>query len=63
MKEIIPGIRQLQLPLPSGAPEYVNIYLIEGDNGYLIVDTGWNTEKTFNSLKRQLTKTEAAFPG
>ncbi len=54
MKEVIPGIHQLQLPLPISSLKYVNIYLIQGDNGYLLVDTGWNTEEAFNSLKGQL---------
>ena len=54
MKEVMPGIRQLQLPLPGGGPKYVNTYLFDGDNGYLLVDTGWNTTEAFNSLKEQL---------
>ena len=58
MIEVVPGIYQLQLPLPS--PDiflgYVNIYLIRGDGEYLLVDTGWNTEEAFNSLKRQLSE-------
>jgi len=33
---------------------YVNIYLIQGDNGCLLVDTGWDSEQAFDSLKRQL---------
>jgi len=54
MKEVIPGIHQLQLPLPVSGLEYVNIYLVQGNNGYLLIDTGWNTEESFNSLKGQL---------
>jgi len=61
MKEVIPGIHQLQLPLPTGGLDYVNIYLIQGDNGYLLVDTGWSTEEAFSSLKRQLAELGVGF--
>jgi len=56
MTEVIPGINLLQLPLPSRDVflGYVNIYLIQGDNGCLLVDTGWDSEPAFDSLKRQL---------
>lgn len=53
MKEIIPGIQQLQLPLPVSGLNYVNIYLIQGDDGYLLVDSGWNTKDAFDSLEKQ----------
>ena len=63
MIEVIPGINLLQLPLPS--PDiylgYVNIYLVQGDNGYLLVDTGWNSEEAFDSLKRQLAEIGIGF--
>ena len=55
MKEIIPGIQWLQLPLPVSGLDYVNIYLVQGDDGYLLVDSGWNTNDAFNSLEKQLT--------
>jgi len=61
MKEVIPGIHQLQLPLPVSGLEYVNIYLIQGDDGHLLIDTGWNTEEAFNSLKRQLSEIGVSF--
>lgn len=54
MIKIIPGIYQIQLPLPNASLEYVNTYLAQGDNGYLLVDTGWNTDEAFGSLERQL---------
>ena len=56
MTEVIPGIYQLQLPLPEKdiLLGYVNVYLIEGDSGHLLIDTGPNTEEAFSSLNRQL---------
>jgi len=56
--EFSPGvfIHRLQLPIPGGHFNYVNAYLVEGDNehGALLVDTGWNTEDTFDYLKQAL---------
>jgi len=40
--------------MPEGSLKYINAYLVQGDNGYLLVDTGWNTEEAFDSLKKQL---------
>jgi len=61
MKEVIPGIHQIQLPLPSVGLDWVNIYLIQGNKGYLLIDTGWNTEKAFRSLERQLSEIGISF--
>ena len=63
MKEVIPGIYQLQLPLPfpNILMGYVNTYLIQGDNEYLLIDTGWNTEEAFDSLKKQLDEIGVGF--
>ena len=54
MREVIPGIYQLQLPLTDSRLGYVNTYLIQGDDGHLLIDTGWNTNEAFDSLKKQL---------
>ena len=54
MIEVIPGIYQLQVTMPVTSLEYINAYLIRGDNGYLLVDTGWNTSEAFDSLEKQL---------
>lgn len=36
---IEPGIRRVTLPLPTG-PRHVHCYLLEGDAGWILVDTG-----------------------
>ncbi len=54
MTEIIPGIHQLKIPIPNNPLEYTNIYLIQGDDGYLLIDAGWNSEEAFQSLTKQL---------
>src|SRR4030042_2127516 len=54
--EIIPGIHQLRLPIPSPNNQvtHVNVHLIQGSEGCLLVDTGWNTPWAFNALEEQL---------
>jgi len=61
MTQIIPGIYQLELPLPVKALKYVNIYLIQGDSECILVDTGLDTEEAFDSLKKQLAEIGVGF--
>ncbi|MFC1917327.1 MBL fold metallo-hydrolase [Chloroflexota bacterium] len=50
----MPGIHLLKIPIPESTLQYVNVYLIQGKTGYLLVDTGWNNDASFDSLQRQL---------
>lgn len=50
----MPGIFQLKLPIPNNPLGYTNPYLLQGDDEYLLIDTGVNTEEAFQSLKWQL---------
>jgi glyoxylase-like metal-dependent hydrolase (beta-lactamase superfamily II) len=53
--EILPGIHQLKLPFPLQPEELaVNAYLIQGDGGCLLVDTGWNVNQAYSAMERQL---------
>ena len=54
MTRVIPDIYQLELPLPDGTLGHVNAYLVQGNNECLLIDTGWDTRKAFDSLKKQL---------
>ena len=52
--EIAPGIYQLKIPIPDNPLGHLNCYLIEGKDGWLMVDTGWHTPDTFKSLETGL---------
>ena len=54
MDEIVTGIYQLKIPIPNNPLEYTNIYLLKGDDGHLLIDTGWNDEAAFQALSNQL---------
>ena len=52
--EIAQGIHQLQVPIPDNPLGHLNCYLVEGTDGWLMIDTGWFTTEAFDSLKSQL---------
>jgi glyoxylase-like metal-dependent hydrolase (beta-lactamase superfamily II) len=52
--EIVQGVHQIKLPLPAGALDHNNAYLIEGDNGNLLIDTGFDTPEAFAALRDSL---------
>jgi glyoxylase-like metal-dependent hydrolase (beta-lactamase superfamily II) len=45
-----PGVRRIALPLPIAALRAVNVYLIEGDRGWSIVDSGMHTPEAETAL-------------
>ena len=52
--EIAPGIHQVKVPIPNNPLGHLNCYLVEGKNGWLMIDTGWNAADAFNSLQAGL---------
>jgi glyoxylase-like metal-dependent hydrolase (beta-lactamase superfamily II) len=60
--QIIAGVYQLKVPIPNSPLEATNIYIIQGDKGYTLIDTGWNSETAFNSLNRQLAEVGIGLP-
>jgi glyoxylase-like metal-dependent hydrolase (beta-lactamase superfamily II) len=69
MKEILPGLFQLVLPLPGFSPDSMNVYLFRGSgrdggrngDGYTIIDTGWDTEALVKSVQDQLAEYSISF--
>jgi glyoxylase-like metal-dependent hydrolase (beta-lactamase superfamily II) len=56
MTEVFPGIYWIKNPigLDGSSLSHVNSYLVRGEDGYLLVDTGWNTEESFDEIQRSL---------
>ncbi len=52
--EIAPGIYQLNIPIPNNPLGHLNCYLIEGKDGWLMLDTGWYTPETFDVMGKAL---------
>ena len=51
--QIVAGIYQLKVPIPNSPLEATNVYLVQGDKSYTLIDTGWDSTTAFNSLNRQ----------
>ena len=48
------GITHIPLELPWQSPGFVNVYLIEDSDGYIMIDCGVNGDKYFSLLKNYL---------
>lgn len=59
--EIVYGIYQVKLPLKDNPMGYVNTYLIQGTDGWVLLDTGWNDEESFEALSGQLKEIGLSF--
>lgn len=54
MKEVLPGVYQMTLTLSGFNPGSINVYIIRDDEGYSIIDTGWDMPAAVESMKEQL---------
>jgi glyoxylase-like metal-dependent hydrolase (beta-lactamase superfamily II) len=63
MTEIVKGLHWIKLPLTMDdiTLEYINVYLIRGKEGYLLVDAGFNDDTTFSTLHNYLVKHNLTF--
>lgn len=52
--EIAENIFQMRIPIPDNPLGNINAYLIRTEEGSILVDTGWNTDDAFNSLRTQM---------
>jgi glyoxylase-like metal-dependent hydrolase (beta-lactamase superfamily II) len=53
-QHVAPGVRRVMLPLPIAALRTVNVYLVEGDRGWSIVDSGMHTPEAEAALRAGL---------
>ncbi len=52
--KVTENIYQMRIPISDNPLQFINSYLIKSDEGSILVDTGWNTEEAFNSLRTQM---------
>jgi glyoxylase-like metal-dependent hydrolase (beta-lactamase superfamily II) len=60
--ELLPGIWRLPLPLHDSPLGHVNTYLVRADDGYLLVDCGWDTADTLRALEGHLRALDIRLP-
>lgn len=51
---VAPGVRRLAIPLPIAALRVVNCYLVEGERGWALVDSGLHTVEAEQALRSGL---------
>jgi len=49
--EILNGVHQIKTPCPESASWYTNVYLIEGSDGHILVDSGWDSQESLWALQ------------
>ena len=52
--EIATDMHRIQVPIPNNPLGHLNVYAIQAEGGWTIVDTGINAEEVFRSLTDQL---------
>jgi glyoxylase-like metal-dependent hydrolase (beta-lactamase superfamily II) len=52
--ELFKGVNQIKVPLPGPNAGNANVYILEGTSGNLMIDTGWNTTESFNTLAQEM---------
>ena len=50
-REVLPGVHILELPLPFSLG-LINVYFVRIADGWMLIDTGMDTEHCFNALDR-----------
>lgn len=61
LKEVAPGVLWLRMPMPFRL-DHINIYLVRDGDGWVIVDTGLNTDETHAIWERILAQLPAGEP-
>ena len=59
--EIVAGVHQIRLPFPQDAPEYTNVYVIEGSDGNVLVDSGWDSSESLWAFREGLVEDRLKF--
>ena len=57
---VAPGVRRIQVPLPIPALRIVNAYLVEGADGWSLVDSGLHTQEAERALLEGLAEAGVA---
>ncbi len=53
--EVVSGIHQIKVPFPKGMLGHTNVYVLEGDEGNILIDSGWDSTESLWALKEGLT--------
>ena len=48
---ILNGVHLIKIPAPGGVSWYTNVYVIEGNDGHILVDSGWDSQESLWALQ------------
>jgi glyoxylase-like metal-dependent hydrolase (beta-lactamase superfamily II) len=48
--EIVAGIHQIKIPFPKGIHGETNVYIVKGDAGDILIDTGWDSPEGLSAF-------------
>jgi glyoxylase-like metal-dependent hydrolase (beta-lactamase superfamily II) len=51
MMRILEGVHQIKVPAPGDVGWTTNAYVLEGDNGHILVDSGWDSQEALWALQ------------
>jgi glyoxylase-like metal-dependent hydrolase (beta-lactamase superfamily II) len=54
---ILNGVHQIKTPSPGGASLSTNVYAIEGGDGHILVDSGWDSQESLWALQEGIKAT------
>jgi glyoxylase-like metal-dependent hydrolase (beta-lactamase superfamily II) len=57
--EVAPGVYRIPLPLPNDGLRAVNVYAVESDDGYVLIDAGWDIPEARELLATNLAELDA----
>jgi glyoxylase-like metal-dependent hydrolase (beta-lactamase superfamily II) len=49
--QVLNGVHQIKSPCPGDASWYTNVYVIEGGDGHIMVDSGWDSQESLWALQ------------
>jgi len=49
--EILNGVHQIKIPAPENSSWYTNVYIIEGSDAHIMVDSGWDSQESLWALQ------------
>jgi len=52
--QILDGVHQIKTPCPRNASWSTNVYAIEGNDGHILVDSGWDSQESLWALQEGL---------
>ena len=49
--ELLNGVHQIKIPAPGSTSWQTNVYVLEGSNGHILVDCGWDSQESLWALQ------------